>query len=35
MADPERITAVSDYEPDISDEDEYVYFTPFVLVNMD
>jgi hypothetical protein len=35
MADPEKVTTVNEYELDISDEDEYVYFTPFVLVNMD
>jgi hypothetical protein len=29
MADPERVTAVSESEPDILDEDEYVYFIPF------
>jgi hypothetical protein len=34
MADSERVITVSEFEPDISDDDEYVYFTPFVLVNM-
>jgi hypothetical protein len=32
MADPERVTAVSESEPDISDEDEYILK---LLVNMD
>jgi hypothetical protein len=35
MADLERVTTVSESELDISDEDEYVYFIPSVLVNMD
>jgi hypothetical protein len=34
MADPERVIIVSEFEHDILDDDEYVYFIPFVLVNM-
>jgi hypothetical protein len=35
MADLEKVTVVSESEPDILDEDEYLYYTHFVLVNMD
>jgi hypothetical protein len=35
MDDLEKVTVVSESEPDILDEDEYLYYTPFVLVNMD
>jgi hypothetical protein len=34
MADPEKVTVMSESEPDILDEDEYLYYIPFVLVNM-